>query len=230
MATSSREFPAYPRRGLECTAFAGQGDSGATFKVCAYALQTGNTINHVASQVEAVKLVQDGHIEGRGCRPLLFIAMYMEIVMVMPPVGEPVDQRRIAVVSENDRSIQGEHRIEVCVGKAVRVFGRWLDGHQVNDIDYTNLDIGEMPAKQIDGCKSLQSGNVSGTSHHYIGFGLRIRAGPIPDTYAIRAMLNGSLHIEPLQRRLLTGHDDVHVVAAAQGVIGHREQGVGIGW
>ena len=37
------------------------------------------------------------------------------------------------------------------------------------------------------------------------------------------------VHRQPLQRRLLAGDDDVDVVAAAQAVIGDREQAVGVG-
>ena len=41
-------------------------------------------------------------------------------------------------------------------------------------------------------------------------------------------MLDGLIHREPLRRRLLAGDNDVDVVAAAQAVIGHRQQAVGI--
>ena len=36
------------------------------------------------------------------------------------------------------------------------------------------------------------------------------------------------IHVQPLQRRLFAGHDHVHIVAAAQAVIGDGEQRVGI--
>ena len=42
------------------------------------------------------------------------------------------------------------------------------------------------------------------------------------------AVLDGRVHVEPLQRGLLAGDDDVDVVAAAQAVVGHREQRVGV--
>ncbi len=37
------------------------------------------------------------------------------------------------------------------------------------------------------------------------------------------------LHVQPLRRRVLAGHHDVHVVPAAQTVIHYRQQAVGIG-
>ena len=42
-------------------------------------------------------------------------------------------------------------------------------------------------------------------------------------------MLDRLVHRQPLRRRLLAGDDDVDVVAAAQAVVGHRQQAVGVG-
>ena len=41
-------------------------------------------------------------------------------------------------------------------------------------------------------------------------------------------MLDGRLHVEPLQLRLLVDDDQVDVVAAAEAMVGHREQAVGV--
>ena len=41
-------------------------------------------------------------------------------------------------------------------------------------------------------------------------------------------MLDRLIHGQPLRRRLLPGDDDVHVVPAAQAVIGDRKKGVGV--
>ena len=43
-------------------------------------------------------------------------------------------------------------------------------------------------------------------------------------------MLDGSLHIQPLQFGLLAGYDYIDVVPAAQAMIGHREKAIGIRW
>ena len=48
---------------------------------------------------------------------------------------------------------------------------------------------------------------------------------PSPDG----AVGDGFVHGEPLRRGLLAGHDQVDVVAAAQAVVGDREQRVGVG-
>ena len=39
-------------------------------------------------------------------------------------------------------------------------------------------------------------------------------------------MLDRGMHVEPLQCGLFAGDDHVHVVAAAQTMVGHREQAV----
>ena len=57
-----------------------------------------------------------------------------------------------------------------------------------------------------------------------------IVAGPFPNADACRAVFDGCIHIKPLRRRMLASDDDIDVVAAAQAVICHREQRVGIRW
>lgn len=41
-------------------------------------------------------------------------------------------------------------------------------------------------------------------------------------------MFEGLVHREPLQGRLLASNDHVHVITAAQAVIGHGEQAIGV--
>ena len=41
-------------------------------------------------------------------------------------------------------------------------------------------------------------------------------------------MLDRRIHVEPLRRRLLAGDHDVDVVAAAQTMVRHRQQRVGV--
>ena len=43
------------------------------------------------------------------------------------------------------------------------------------------------------------------------------------------AVLDGLVHRQPLRRGLLAGDDDVDVVAAAEAVVGDREQAVRVG-
>ena len=54
-------------------------------------------------------------------------------------------------------------------------------------------------------------------------------AGPGPDAYARRAVPHRGVHVQPLRGRVLAGHHHVHVMAAPQAMVHHREQAVGIG-
>ena len=61
------------------------------FEVASDALQSGNTVHHISRQVEAIKIVQDRHVERRCRRALFFVAPHMEIVMIAPAIGEAVN-------------------------------------------------------------------------------------------------------------------------------------------
>src|SRR5258705_9275799 len=130
---------------------------------------------------------------------------------------------------ENDRLIRGKQRVELFVGKTVRVLALRLKSHQIHSVDDANLQIGKALAQDVDSGKGLERRNVSGTGHYDIGFSSLIRAGPVPDTNSLCTMVAGRLHVEILQRRLFPRNDYIDVVAAAQAVISHREQRVGIG-
>src|SRR6476620_3606959 len=93
-----------------------------------------NTIDYVAYEVEAIEIVEHAHVKGR-CRGALFlVATHMDVVMARTPVGQPMDQPRIAVESEDDWLISREQRVEIVIGQAVRVFARGLQLHQIDDI------------------------------------------------------------------------------------------------
>ena len=67
----------------------------------------------VHHQVEAVEVVEHDHVERRGGGALLLVAAHVQVVVVGAPVGEPVDQPRVAVVGEDDRPVGGEERVEL---------------------------------------------------------------------------------------------------------------------
>ena len=66
-------------------------------------------------------------------------------------------------------------------------------------------------------------------AEHDVGFAAAVGARPLPDAHAGGAMAHRLVHREPHRRRLLARDDDVHVVAAAQAVVGHAEQAVRVG-
>ena len=118
----------------------------------------------------------------------------------------------------------GEQGVEVPVAQAVRVLARRLQLHQVHDVDDADLQLREVLAKQLDRGQRLQRGHVAAAGHDHVGLAALVVAGPVPDADAGGAVLDRLVHGQPLRRRLLAGHDHVDVVAAAQAVVGHREQ------
>jgi hypothetical protein len=66
------------------------------------------------------------HVERGGRGAFFLVAADVQVPVVGAPVGEPVDEPRIAVVGEDHRLAGGEQRVEVTVRQPVRVFGVWL--------------------------------------------------------------------------------------------------------
>ena len=122
----------------------------------------------------------------------------------------------------------GEEHVEVLVAQTVRMFALWLQLHQVDDVDHADLQFREMLPQQLDRGQRLQRRHVAAARHDHVRFAALVVARPLPDADTGGAVLDGGVHVEPLRRGLFAGDDDVHVVAAAQAVIGHRQQRVGI--
>jgi hypothetical protein len=116
------------------------------------------------------------------------------------------------------------------VAQAVRMLALRLELHQVHDVDHADLQLGKMlRSRMVHGGQRFQRGHVAAAGHDHVRLAALVVAGPRPDADAGGAVLDGGVHVEPLRRRLLAGHDHVHVVAAAQAVVGHGEQRVRIG-
>ena len=53
--------------------------------------------------------------EWRGRGAFFLVAAHVQVVVLVPPVGQPVDERRVAVVGEDRRPVDGEQRVELGV-------------------------------------------------------------------------------------------------------------------
>ena len=80
------------------------------------------------------------------------------------------------------------------------------------------------------GGQHLEGGRVTATGQDHVGVDVLVVAGPVPDADALGAVHDGLVHGQPLGHGALAGHHHVHVVAAAQAVVGHRQQAVGVRW
>ena len=83
--------------------------------------ESGHPVDHVAHEVEPVQVVADHHVERRGGGSLLLVSPDVEVPVVRPPVRQPVDQPRVAVIGEEDRLVGCEQGVELDVRQAVGV-------------------------------------------------------------------------------------------------------------
>src|SRR5208283_1122655 len=142
--------------------------------------------------------------------------------------SQPVDQPRVGMEGEDDRLVPGEYLVEINVAQSVWVLALRLQLHEVHDIDHPDLQAGQMLAHNGDGGQRLQGGHVATAGHNHVGCNALIVAGPLPDADALGAVLYGGVHCQPLRRRVFARDHDVYVMAAAQAVVHHRQQAVGV--
>ena len=165
---------------------------------------------------------------GRRRGALFLVAPDMDVVVVRSPVGEAVDEPRVAVVGEDHRLAVGEQRVELPLGEPVRVLGLRLQPHQVDDVDDPHLQLGQALAQERRGGDGLQRRNVPGAGEHDVRLVVALVRGPLPDADPARAVGDRLVHRQVVERRLLAGHDHVDVVAGAQAVVGDGQQAVGV--
>ena len=93
-------------------------------------------------------------------------------------------------------------------------------------IDHADFQVGQMLAQNGNGGERLQSGHVATAGHDHVGCNALVVAGPLPDADALGAMLDRSVHRQPLRRRMFARNHDVDVMPAAQAMVHHRQQAV----
>ena len=207
-----------------------RGESGVDHALPQHGGATGQSVDPVDDiddQMEAVQIVEHHHVEGCRRGAAFLEAAHVQVLVIGAAIGEPVDQPRIAVVGEDDGPVAGEERVELAVRQAMRVFRIRLQPHQVDDVDHPDGQLRQFGAQDVGGGQGLQRRDVPGAGQHHVGFA-GSRARPLPDAQAAGAVRDRFVHVEIRQRGLLAGDDDVDVVAAAQTVIGHREQRVAV--
>ena len=150
--------------------------------------------------------------------------------MIGAPVGEPVDQPGVAVVGEDHRPVGGEQRVELA-RRTGRADARLSGCSRIRSTTLTTrtLQLRQVLAQQRRRRQRLERRHVAGAGQHDVGLAALVVARPVPDADAARAVRDRLVHRQVVERRLLAGHDHVDVVAAAQAVVGHRQQAVGVG-
>src|SRR5665213_2106506 len=128
-----------------------------------------NSFYGVQRELISVEIVQNDHVEGGRRRSLLLIATDMDVVVIVPTVGQLVDHRRVAVKGEHHRFVRGEQFIEILIAKTVRMFGLRLKHHQVHHVDDADTDVGNIDSQEPGGSERLEGGYVARASHDYVG-------------------------------------------------------------
>ena len=82
-----------------------------------------NSIDGVQRELIAVEIVQHDHVEGRRRGALLLVAAHMNIVVIVPPVGQLVDHRGIAMEGEDHRLVRREQLVEILIFQTMGMLG-----------------------------------------------------------------------------------------------------------
>ena len=91
-------------------------------------------------------------------------------------------------MGEDHRLVRGEQGVEFGVRQPVRVLGRRLESHQVDDVDDAHLEIGQMGAEQVGGSERLQRRDIPGAREHHVRRELAVPyPEPEPSPYAVHA-------------------------------------------
>ena len=130
-------------------------------EVCAGALQTWDAVDDIDRQVEAVDLIADRQFQWRVDIAFFFVAAYVNIRVVGPPISELVNQPRVSVKIENHRLVPSKQRIEIAIGQPVRVLRIVLQAEQINDVHKADLEVREMLSENGDGSQCLLRQNVA---------------------------------------------------------------------
>ena len=95
------------------------------FQIRAFAAEMGQFVHDVLHQMEAIVVVLHTHVKRSGDRSLFLVAPDMQ-VPVCSTVGQPMDERGIAVEIEYDRTIPGEERVVGGFAEPMRMLrGGW---------------------------------------------------------------------------------------------------------
>src|SRR5215213_6459238 len=94
----------------------------------------------------------------------------------------------------------------------------------------SHLELGRILAKPVCRRDGLKGRDVASAAQHDVGLLTFGYVGcPLPDRRTEREVLDGRVHIEPLELGLLVYGDEVDVVTASEAVVGAGEEGVGVG-
>ena len=102
----------------------------------------------------------------------------MNVVVAGPPIGQAMDEPWIAVKGKDDRLVDGEERVEVTVGEAVRMLARRLQRHEIDDIDDPYFQFGRVLAQEFDRGQGLKRRHIPAAGHNDVRLAAAVVARP----------------------------------------------------
>ena len=85
------------------------------FEVRADPRKLRNAIDYVTRQMQAIELIQYGHVKRSRGGTLFFVASHVQVGMVPPAVSKAVDEPGVPVIGEHNGLVGSENRIELAV-------------------------------------------------------------------------------------------------------------------
>ena len=152
----------------------------------------------------------------------------MQIRVVVAAVGQPVDQPGIAMEGEDHRLVLVNNASKSSSLRPCGCSDCGCSFIRSTTLTTRTFRFRQLAAQDGYGGQSFERRYVACAGHDNVGLTALIVAGPLPDTDALAAMIDGGIHRQPLRSRMLAGHDHIDVAAAAQTVIHHRQQAVGV--
>lgn len=155
-------------------------------------VQVGHPIDGLDGETESIGLVLDGELK-RGVDVSLFpVTTDVDVAGPVSPVGESVDKPGVRVEVDNDGLVSGEDAVKLLVRQACRAISKRLvkgiierasferhtvgmilvrdQPEQVNDVDESDLDPGQVLLEQGGGSQSLSGDDITNTAHDNVGF------------------------------------------------------------
>ena len=168
--------------------------------------QPRHPVDHVHRQGEPVDLVLDRQFQRGVDVPLLLVPPHVQVLVVRPPVRQPVDQPRVAVEREDDRPVHREQAVKILVRQAVRVFGVRLEPEQIDHVDEPQLQVRELLPQHVRRGQRLLRRDVPGAREDHVRLPAPVGTRLRPDADALRAVDDRLVHAQVLQVILLVRH------------------------
>src|SRR5471032_1951358 len=80
-----------------------------------------NSLYGIECELVAIEIIQHHHIEGCRGGTLLLVTAHMEVVVIVPAVGELMNHGRIAMEGKDHRLVGGEQLVEILVFQTMRM-------------------------------------------------------------------------------------------------------------